>query len=130
MMHAFPLIKELSPKLTEEDYRQHISEMVLNGYAQIIAEADHHIIAVSGFWIGTKLYCGRYLEIDNFVVLETHRSQQIGAQMLKLLEEEAIRQNCKVMMLDAYVQNSRAHRFYYRHGFAVKGFHFIRKVIV
>jgi len=32
------------------------------------------------------------------------------------------------MMLDAYVENFKAHRFYYRHGFHARGFHYLKRL--
>ncbi|MBI3232577.1 MAG: GNAT family N-acetyltransferase, partial [Bacteroidetes bacterium] len=83
-------------------------------------------IAVSGYWIGAKLYCGSYLEIDNFVVDEKHRSSGIGKQLIEWLTNEAKAHQCETMMLDAYVENFKAHHFYYREGFIARGFHYIK----
>ena len=32
------------------------------------------------------------------------------------------------MMLDAYVENFKAHKFYYREGFIARGFHYLKKL--
>ena len=44
------------------------------------------------------------------------------------LEAEAKRKGCKILMLDAYVENFSGHKFYYREGFIARGFHFLKKL--
>jgi ribosomal protein S18 acetylase RimI-like enzyme len=44
------------------------------------------------------------------------------------LHEIARQQQCDVMMLDAYLHNTRAHAFYEKAGLKAKGYHFIKKV--
>ena len=40
--------------------------------------------------------------------------------------EKGRSEGCQVLMLDAYVQNTNAHRFYYREGYTITGFHMTR----
>ena len=54
--------------LLKKKYVALLEEMVPNGYKQIAIYDINKLVAVSGYWINTKLYSGRYLEIDNFVV--------------------------------------------------------------
>ena len=93
-------------------------------WSRIVGEAGG---TISGYWIGHKLYCGKYLEVDNFVVDDAHRSSGVGEHLLNWMTEEAKREGCELMMLDAYVENFKAHRFYYRQGFHARGFHYLRK---
>ncbi len=126
MLPQWRLITQLTPALTEQDYGTLLAEMVQHNYFQVLAEIAEKPIAVSGYWIGHKLYCGKYLEIDNFVVDEAHRSSGVGSLLLEWLEAESRREGCSLMMLDAYVENFKAHRFYYRHGFHARGFHYLK----
>ena len=128
MLPHWRLIAQLTPDLTEEDYARLLPEMARHNYFQVAAFAGGACIALSGYWIGHKLYCGKYLEIDNFVVDESHRSSGVGGLLVEWLEAEAIREGCSLMMLDAYVENYKAHRFYYRHGFHARGFHYLKRL--
>jgi ribosomal protein S18 acetylase RimI-like enzyme len=126
---AFSLVKQLSPEITREDYTQYISEMVKSNYFQIfIRNNEKHLVAVSGIWLATKLYCGKYLEMDNVVVDEAYRSAGLGKILYEKSLEIAMENNCKVLMLDAYKENTRAHEFYEQKGFVKRGFHFIKKL--
>lgn len=124
----YPLVTQLTPTLTMDKYQKYLQEMIPHNYHQIIAKFNEVIVGLSGYWIATKLYCGKYLEVDNFVVDKQYRSQKIGHLLLKKLEEIALRHACDVMMLDAYLQNESAHKFYEKHEFKAKGYHFIKKI--
>lgn len=126
---AFTLIKQLSPEITQEEYTQYISEMVRSDYFQLfIRDEQNKVIAVSGIWIATKLYSGKYLEMDNVVVDENYRSAGLGKRLYEECLTIAKENNCKVIMLDAYKENTRAHEFYEAKGFIKRGFHFIKKL--
>jgi GNAT superfamily N-acetyltransferase len=126
-MHAsLALINELTPELREQDYRQMLPDMVAHNYRQVGVYEGDRLVAVSGYWIGTKLYCGRYLEIDNFVVSKEHRSRNLGKMLVEWMQEEARREQCRAMLLDAYVENFRAHKFYYSQGFIARGYHYLK----
>jgi GNAT superfamily N-acetyltransferase len=127
MLPHHKLLRMLTPSLTLEDYAENLRLMIPNQYAQLIALHDGQTIAVSGYWILAKLYCGRYLEIDNFLVHPDFRNKKVGEQMIDSLLQKAKQHDCKVIMLDAYKDNGKAHQFYENHGFVAKGFHFIKK---
>lgn len=129
MLPQLSLIQQLTSKLTETDYRQYLKEMIPHNYYQLLAYSDEKVIAVCGYWIGTKIYCGKYLELDNFVVDEAFRNSGIGNEMIEWLEIEARNEHCKALMLDAYVENFKAHAFYYRTGFVARGFHYIKHLV-
>ena len=128
MSQQLSLINQLSPDIKQADYERMLKEMLKNGYRMIIVEEGKIIIGVSGFWIGTKLYSDKYLEADNVVIDEAYRSKGIGKLLMDWLTEEAKRCNCKMIMLDAYVENFPGHRFYYREGFIARGNHFLKKI--
>jgi hypothetical protein len=50
------------------------------------------------------------------------------ADYVAWLEDHARRFGCQSIMLDSYVTYARAHRFYFRLGYEILGFHF-RKVL-
>ena len=128
MIQQYPLLQQLTPNLTFESYAQYLRDMIPHNYFQVSISERDISVGLSGYWIATKLYCGKYLEIDNFIIDATHRSKGIGSALLDWLEAEALRNGCVTMMLDAYVENFRAHQFYYRNHFIARGFHYIRKI--
>lgn len=128
MLPNLELIQQLTPVLTKENYESLLHQMVPHNYYQVALYEEERCIAVSGYWICAKLYSGKYLEIDNFVVAESHRSKGVGKMLLDWMTEEAKANNCEMLMLDAYVENFKAHHFYYREGFIARGFHYLKRL--
>ncbi len=126
MMEQFSLIQQLYPDYTLEKYADLLAAMLPNNYKQIIVVENGITIGLAGFWIGTKLWSGKYLEMDNVVVHEDFRSNGIGSIMTNYLNQKAIDEDCKMIVLDAFSTNFGAHKFYMNHGFVPKGFHFIK----
>lgn len=128
MLLQYALIKQLDPWLSEEKYKQRLEAMLPNGYFQIGVFDGAICVGLTGIWIGTKIYSSKYLEMDNVVVEEAYRSKGIGKLLVDAAEAKAKAEGCRTMMLDAYVENHAAHKFYFREGFVAKGFHFIKKL--
>jgi GNAT superfamily N-acetyltransferase len=128
MLRQFELIQYLNPSMEAPRYEELLRQMLPLRYRMVGIFQGETCLGLSGYWIGTKLYSGKYLEIDNFVVHERYRSQGVGKHLLDWLTQEARHHHCETMMLDAYVVNNPAHKFYLREGFAIKGFHFLKKI--
>lgn len=111
---------------TEEKYVALLEEMVANGYKQIAIYEEEKLVAVSGYWLNTKLYTGKYLEIDNFVVDENHHGKGFGKMLIEEIEKIAKNNKANAIVLDAFSTNFSAHKFYYNHGYVPKGFHFVK----
>lgn len=126
MLQQLPLIQQLYPEFTEQIYSDLLDEMLPNNYKQIVAFESETPVGLSGFWVGTKLWCGKYLELDNVIVHPNHRSKGVGKLLTEYLNKKAIDLGCKVVALDAYTNNFPAHKFYYNLGFVPKGFHFVK----
>ena len=128
MLEQFSIIQELYPDMSLETYHHYLQEMLPNSYGMVIVQENKTTIGLSGFWINTKLWCGKYLELDNVIVSQNHRSKGVGNMISDFLEQKAKENNCFIMALDAYTNNFPAHKFYYNQGFVPKGFHFIKSI--
>lgn len=126
MVAQINTIRFLYPNISLEKYQSFLSEMVPHNYIQIAIFEDDICLGLTGCWSATKLWTGKYLEIDNFVVNPDHRSKGIGKLLTDYIEKKAIELNCSSIVLDAFTGNFGAHRFYYNQGYAPKGFHFVK----
>ena len=126
MLAQLPIFKQLYPDYTIEKYKSLLEQMVPNNYKQLIVVQENQTVGLAGFWIGTKLWSGKYLELDNVVVHQDFRSQKIGSIMTNYLNQKAIAENCNMIVLDAFTTNFGAHKFYMNHGYVPKGFHFVK----
>lgn len=122
----FPVMQAMYPEMNVEQYKNHLTKMIPNNYKQLIVLVENQCVAITGFWVGTKLWSGKYIEIDNFLVNENHRKKGYGKVMTDYLAQKAIEINAKMIVLDAFTGNFKAHRFYYNQGYSPKGFHFIK----
>ena len=70
--------------------------LVLERLQTILSEHPHYhligafnsrgLLGVCGAWVATKIWCGRYLEIDNLVVELDSRSSGVGTRLIRHLE--------------------------------------------
>lgn len=126
MLQHLDVMQELYPKLTLDYYSELLDRMLPHNYGQIGVFDGDRCLGISGFWYGTKLWCGPYIELDNVVVIEAARGTGAGKLLSAYLDEKAVQLGCHIMTLDAYSHNFKAHRFYYNQGYAPRGFHFIK----
>ena len=128
LARILPLIRELNPAIPEAVLAQRLEEMTQGGYQCVAALRNDRCIGVAGLWIGTRFWCGRYLDVDNVVVDPRYRSMGVGQRLTDWIERYARDQACAVLVLDAYVTNHRAHAFYKRNGFRIVGYHFVKNL--
>lgn len=125
MLNSFDILLEVYPSLKIEEYSNELDMMIPNNYGQVGIFIDDECVALTGYWIGSKLWCGKYLELDNVVVAEKHRSKGLGKILFDFMEDMAKKENCTMLALDSYTTNFKAHKFFYSQGYAPRGFHFI-----
>jgi GNAT superfamily N-acetyltransferase len=128
MLSQLEIIKHLYPNFTIEKYEAYLKEMIPHNYKQLAVFEDDICVALTGFWTGFKLWSGKYIEIDNFIVHPDHRMKGLGKIMTDYIDAKAIEIGCTMIVLDAFTGNFKAHRFYYNQGYAPKGFHFIKMI--
>ena len=126
MIAHLDIVKQLYPDFTVEKYGTLLDEMLKANYQQVIVNKNNKTIALTGVWIGTKLWSGKYIEIDSFVVDEDFRGQKIGDILIKEVHKIAEKEGANQIVLDAFTTNFTAGKFYINHGFQPKGFHFVK----
>lgn len=126
MLVEINTMRFLYPNLSAEKYEIYLSEMIPHNYTQIAVFENDICLGITGCWSATKLWTGKYLEIDNFIVHPKHRSKGIGKMLTEYVEQKALDLDCSSIVLDAYTENFAAHRFYYNQGYGPRGFHFVK----
>jgi GNAT superfamily N-acetyltransferase len=126
MLDQIATMQQLYPRLQLDKYRDYLQFMIPNNYTQIAVFEEDACIGITGCWFNIKLWSGKYLEIDNFIVHADHRKKGVGKLLTDFVEQKAIDLGCTNIVLDAYTHNFEAHRFYYNQGFGPKGFHFVK----
>jgi len=129
MLAAFPLVNLMYKKMTLDEFSAALDEMInLSNYQMVAVFEGEKMIGVSGYWIASMLYCGLYLQASNIVVADEFRSKGVGKKILNYLEEKALAQNCKKIVLDSYTENKQSHPLYFRENFYIRGFHFMKDI--
>ena len=126
MMEYHELLQLMYPEMQKNEYKRKLNEMLKNDYNQIAAFEGNVCVGIAGYWINTRLYCDKYIDIDNVVVRTEFRSKGVGKEMMDWLESFAKKEKCKYSILDAYVENRKAQKFYFREGYIIRGFHFLK----
>jgi GNAT superfamily N-acetyltransferase len=130
MTEAAELLTQLNQEtpaaLIEERLRTILSDHP--HYELFGAFVGDKLAGVVGAWVATKIWCGRYLEIDNLVVDGGQRSLGIGGLLIQHLEALARERECTIIALDSYAANRSSHRLYHRLGFEIWSFHFIKPI--
>lgn len=119
----FPLVQMNNPNITKAMFTKRLADMVPFGYHAAAAFDGEKMVGVSGFWLRSRFWCGRQLDIDNFFVDPTYRGHGLGKKMVAWLEKRALAEKCELMVLDTYADYFLAQRFYHREGFVSTGYH-------
>lgn len=128
MLEQIEIIRFLYPSMPVDRYESFLTDMIPKNYKQVVVFENNECVGLSGFWFGTKLWTGKYLEIDNFIVHPNYREKGIGKILTQYIDEKAKELNCTCVVLDAFTGNFVAHKFYYNQGYVPRGFHFIKTI--
>ncbi len=82
--------------------------------------------AIAIYRIQHTTFDGRRFYVDDLVTAESERGKGYGSALLKWCENAARSQACDTFSLDSGVQRAGAHRFYFRHGLAIRSFGFAK----
>lgn len=124
--NIYPLMHMHNPSITKTLFTTRLKDMLPLGYHAVGAFDGATMVGVSGFWLRSRFWCGRQLDIDNFFVHPEYRSAGIGKKIVAWLEKRAVTEKCELIVLDSYADSFLAHRFYHREGFVATGVHFTK----
>jgi GNAT superfamily N-acetyltransferase len=119
----FPLVHLHNPRVTRTKFNAALGDMIPLGYHVVAAFDGTKMVGISGFWLRTRFWSGRQLDIDNFFVHPDYRGSGLGKRITQWLEKHALKEKCELIVLDAYADSFLAHRFYHREGFVSTGYH-------
>lgn len=126
MSSQLETIQNLYSNMTLDKYQSYLQQMIPHNYKQLIVIDEGKIVGITGFWQGVKLWSGPYMEIDNFVVVPEYRKKGVGKMMTDYINVKAKDLGLTMIVLDAYVENFTAHKFYYNQGYIPRGYHFLK----
>lgn len=123
---CFFVMVQLLPELQAENFVSRIRNLMQHGYALAYVQENESVCAVAGFRLVEMLLSTKpYLVIDEIVTDENKRSRGYGTFLFDWLVAYAQQKGCKQIHLDSSVRFVNAHRFYFRKGMHIQGYHFI-----
>ena len=126
---CWPVLRQLRPHLEEAELLPAVRRMVPHGFRLVYAEDEAgEVKAVAGYRVTEMLRTGLMLEVDDLVTDAHARSAGYGKALMDWLVVEAQALGCSVIELDSGVQRHAAHRFYFREGMHILGYHFSRSL--
>lgn len=125
---CYDVMAELRPHITREQFVPLVRSMQADGFRLACIRAGGRVVAVAGYRLGTNLFCGRHLYVDDLVTADTERSKSYGRELLAWLRAIAVENDCEQFHLDSGVQRKRAHAFYLREGMELSSYHFSERL--
>jgi GNAT superfamily N-acetyltransferase len=125
---CFPIIKELRPNLSMENYLFIYEQSHKNdGYELIAIEENEIVIAVMGYRILYDFVRGKHIYIDDLISTEQARSRGLGVELLLYAENVAKELNCNGLRLCTGLDNERGMKFYERNGWIQRAIAYTKK---
>lgn len=120
-----PLVLQLNSKYERDTMSRYLNEMFdYDTYVCFGIYSNEELIGLSSGWTTTKLYSGKQLEIDNVVIDQAHRAKGYGKFFEKEICKWCKERDYQSIELNTYVGNSRSHKFYFKEGYVIIGYHF------
>lgn len=118
---------------TEAELAERVDRVLRPGgyrVAGAFEERASHAGAAIGFRVGENLAWGRFLYVDDLSTRPDHRGRGLARELLRWVEEEAVRLGCDELHLDSGTQAERApaHALYFRSGMRISSHHFSRSL--
>jgi GNAT superfamily N-acetyltransferase len=121
-----PLLRKINQKTPLDILEERLKEMIqLPNYECIGMYSEGELIGISGLWYSTRHYIGKTVEADHVVIDERFRSQGLGKKLFDWIHEYTQSKGCGAIELNTYVENRKSHKFYYKLGYEIYGFHML-----
>lgn len=128
-VRTLDLLKQLNPKMDIKHIENIQIEMTkIPNYNCFGLFLNNELIGISSGWTTVRIYCGKQLELDNVIIDSKIQSKGYGNYFMNAIKEWSIKHDYESLSLNTYVQNSRSHKFYFKEGFKILGFHFEKKL--
>ena len=126
------LLKQLWPGREINQMALHesfLKSFELSGHIIRVACTADKVVGICSLSIRNNLKAeGPLANIDELVVEESMRSQEIGKLLLEDAEAIAKKEGCKSLGLESSFHREDAHRFYIKNGYGKQGYYIIRNL--
>jgi GNAT superfamily N-acetyltransferase len=124
---CFTLMRQLRPHLADSmELLTRVRRQEKQSYRLLVAWRGKQPVGAAGYRLQENLIRGRFVYVDDLVVLESERRSGIGARLLDEVARLAKSAGCGWLMLDTALDNALGQRFYFRWGLLSTALHFGR----
>jgi GNAT superfamily N-acetyltransferase len=122
---CFPLMRQLRPHLADgAELLARVRRQEKESYRLLVAWRDGNPVGAAGYRFQENLVRGRFVYVDDLVVLDSERRSGIGALLLDEVSRIAKGAGYDWLTLDTALNNSLGQRFYFRWGMLSTALHF------
>ena len=122
---CFAVLRQLRPSLEDAaELVGRVRRQQETGYRLLAAWDGARVVGAAGYRIQENLIRGRFVYIDDLVVLDEARRFGLGARLLEEVARLGRDAGCVWLALDTALGNALAQRFYFRQGLLATGLHF------
>jgi GNAT superfamily N-acetyltransferase len=126
---CFPALQQLRPKLADAaELVARVRRQGEEGYRLLLAWQEGGVVGAAGYRLQENLIRGRFVYVDDLVVLESARRRAIGAALLDEVARLARAAGCVWITLDTGLDNALGQRFYFRWGMLASALHFGKRL--
>lgn len=127
ILTIIPLLTELNNKTPEKLLKERVVEISkIPNYECVGLYIDEQLAGIAGLWYSTRHYIGKTVEPDHVIIDKSFRGKNLGKQFFNWIDNHVKSKGCEAIELNAYVNNSQSHKFYYNEGYNIYGFHFLK----
>ena len=112
LSQAFPVVSQLRPHLSLEEYIKLSNLMKPQGYQIFCLYKNEKITAYAGVALQTNLYYGKHIWVYELVTDKSERSKGFGKMLLSYIEAYAKECSAQCVALSSGLEKLGAHSFY------------------
>ncbi len=124
---CFAVMRELRPHLRDEQsFVEQVFRQAAQGYRLLAVREHDQVIGLAGFRVTENFLYGRFVYVDDLVVMASQQRRKLGAQLLGWVRQYTRELGYRHLVLDTGLHMQLAQRFYFRQGMLAKGMHFFQ----
>ena len=109
---AFPIVSQLRPHLTPQNFAALVTTMRKTGYQTLALFKNQQITSYAGLAICTNLNNGRHIWIYDLVTDQASRGKGYGKLLLYYIQQHATENDIRTIALSSGLHRPQAHKFY------------------
>ena len=125
-LNALKLMQSLRKNISAVNFVENLK--LAKNYHLISFELGGEIKAIAGFSIDYKLAWGKYVSIDELIVLEEERSQGFAQALIDFIVGYAKECGCEELHIDSDVCDTKTHALFIKNSCEIRAHHLSKKL--